>query len=60
MERVWLRMVSRPLLVRGWLSLDQEREGGGLPVGLQSRERGSPCRATMEGGRNTAGGTVCV
>ena len=51
-------METRPLLGRGWPSLYQEREGGGLPEALQSRERGSPCEATMEGGRDTEGGTV--
>ena len=37
--------------------LSQEREGGGLPVGVQSRVRGSPWLASSEGGRDTAGGT---
>ena len=59
METPPREIVTRsPLEVRGWPSLNQEREGGGLPEGEQSRERGSPCRATMEEGRDTAGGTA--
>ena len=33
--------------------------GEGLPVASQSSVRESPCEASMEGGRDAEGGTVC-
>ena len=43
---------------RGEESLNQEREGEGVPAGLQSRVSGLPWRPVVAGGRDTLGGSV--